>query len=159
MPSFSKPKSVRKIDLAEWYYPNAAGAAGFFSPAAGNDAQIALFNNSVGAWLYVYALDSVIQVQEFFYYYAIQGTGSLTLSGTAFPVVCDGPVPFGQIFVGQTPSLARGLGNTLPIVGQFQSPLGTSPVGPLAVIKPGYSLVCQTANDLTISFKYLVLGP
>lgn len=159
MPSYRQPKGARGLNTGDWFYTNGAAAGGFFSPSAGNDALVALYNNSQGAFLFVYALDSVIQVPEFFYYYTMQGNQGLTFSGNAFPVVCDAPLPFGQIFVGQKPSLARGLGVTYPIVGQFQSPIGTSPVGPLAVVKPGYSLVCQTADDLTISFKYLVLGP
>jgi hypothetical protein len=157
MPSFSRPKGVRTLTSNDWFYAARAAGSGQLAQLAGNDSQISLYNNAnAGVWLFVYAFTVLTNFGSNSYYFTAEGSIG-TLSGTCYPAVCDGPLPFGQIFTNYTPT--PGSYNNKPFVTAFQSNPSLNLGGAIAVLKPGYSLVVQNSADQIVSFDFLAVGP
>lgn len=158
MPSFSKPKAVTVKDVLDWNYADLATCSGHILPAGGNDSKVGLYNDSqIGEWLFVYDVQFNGFAVTFGYYYAIQGPLT-TPFATALPIVCDAPIPRGITFTDEVVHVPPG--PTLPFA-TVQNLGAVGPIrggGPLAVIKPGYSLVFQVEGELMCTFRYLVIG-
>lgn len=156
--SFSRPKGVRTRNSYEWLYQDAGAGSGSLGQMAGHDSQIILVNTDQSQWLFVYTINCVSNFITNLYYFTVQGipAGATFQNGT-FPVVCDGAPPPAQLFGAY---VATPPGN-LPF--PFMSPLNFNSnipgVNPLAIVKPGYSLVTQGTGDQITSFGFIVAGP
>lgn len=157
MPSYSRPKGTRTRPTADWFYANQAAGSGALPEVAAMDSQIILFNNANAAqWLFVLGFTDISNFASNAYYFSVEGSLG-TFQNNCFPTVCDAPQPIGQVFGNYVATPADYGG--LPTQSVFNLSLANISGGPLAVVKPGYSFVVQTAGDQIVSFTYLVLGP
>lgn len=152
------PKGIRFRATPDWFSQYLSqGGHGVPSNSLLDDFQaIALYNDSqLGALLFIYAISSVSDQNDYFEMAMVNGTiGSFQRQGTRVNPSIGSPP--GQIYYYHDPSTA------LPItpIGywcEFDPP-GMGGVGPLYIVPAGFSIVFQgprVCAEMMINFWYL----
>jgi len=158
VPSFRKPKGVRALSTGDRFYANIASASGVVAAVGGKDGQVSLYNDAqLGEWFFVYSISPISGLGLLAYYFQVAGTSGANQGG-AFPIVSGNPTPLGQIYTANVAQIVPGPGVTFPFLQEFSQSGGNWQAAPLAVVKPGYSLIVQSAGDLECTFGYVVIG-